>query len=172
MSVATCLLGCWPTASAFAGFEGNTLVRLAGGGWWVQDGGPQWHHFELRPLMEVWSASRRYWMSAVGHDVTRSVRPVQCVAEGRVQDVFRGWSGHTSVYLEDGQIWVQCDAVVRTRYVLRPHAWVFLDEGEYWMEVANTRARVLAVPSGIELGTDRRFACLDSSKGGRAAPRA
>jgi hypothetical protein len=92
--------------------------------------------------MEVWTAAHDHWMSVVGQAVTRGVRPVETVSQGRVRDVFHGWFGDTVVVLENGQLWKQDHPLVRRRYVLRPDAWVFREKGEYWMEVANTRARV------------------------------
>jgi hypothetical protein len=147
MGQAARLVGRWKTTSAFAGFDGQTLVRLENGLWWLQASVEVWQHFDLRPTVEIHERDGAYLLGIAGQPVRTAFRPVTRVSACRMVDVFHGWTCGVEYALQNGECWRQVDGTRRTRYVWRPEALVYRDDAGYWMEAGNTRARVTRVRS-------------------------
>lgn len=145
MGQAARYIGRWKTTSAFAGFDGSTLVRLENDTWWLQDSPAVWRHFELRPTIEIHGRGDAYMLGVAGQAMCTPFRPVTPVTVCRVTDVFHGWSTGIEYGLQNGERWRQVDGTRRTRYVWRPEALVYRDDAGFWMEAGNTRARVTRV---------------------------
>lgn len=127
---------------SFTGFDGDTLVKLTDGTFWLQDEYKYWYHYAYCPNAEIFRDGARLRLRLVGQSESVAIRQVHGVIEARIAGAFEGWQGESEYELTNGQVWKQRKYRYEYKYKYRPQVLVYDAPSGKVMDVEGSRAIV------------------------------
>lgn len=127
---------------AFEGFDDGLLFPLMDGSYWLQDEYKYWYHYSYCPEVLILNRGGRQYIQVDNQSEIVAVREISGVIESSIHGAFKGWDGHSTYELTNGQVWEQTAYKYEYKYAYRPNVLLYDPGGGYIMQVEGSSARV------------------------------
>jgi len=128
----------------FEGWDGDTIVKLTNGQYWMQTQYRYEYSYGYRPSVTVYKQGTNYTMLVDGTDSEVGVSQLS-VIESKINGQSDGWDGSTVIELTNGQTWEQVEYYYNYRYAYRPDVLIYQSGSVYKMKIEGIDKSVTVV---------------------------
>lgn len=128
-SSSLCFAG-WSIDGEFSGWNGETVVKLNDGSYWIQSQYVYHYCYSYSPKVELFNNNGQIIMKVAGcGDVNIPVTQLSNVRESKIDGDFEGFDQNKVFTLRDGSVWRQKKYQYWYRYAYSPSCIVYYNNG-------------------------------------------